>query len=176
MSSRAAELRARHRKIFAWSLGVAVLLHVAVFWLSPTFRAEPLGGMEVQGYVETGTDGPLMELALFFGPPTIFPGDGEPWTEPAERVLEAGRVVRLSAGCEGFGLPVPLTGRARLRVDPAGHTMAVEVAESTGEPCADEALTIVADALRYHWLPNERFPAPVEVVQPVTLVGARTEE
>lgn len=170
MQTRSAELRARHRKIFAWSLGAAVVLHVALFWLAPTFHAEPLGGMEVQGYVETGTDGPLLVLGLFFGPPTIFPGDGESWTEPAERVLEAGRIVRLSPECEGYGLGAPLSGSARLRVDGAGYAMDVEVAESTGEPCADEALTIVADALRYHWLPNERFPAPVEVVQPVTLV------
>ena len=33
----------------------------------------------------------------------------------------------------------------------------------------------LAGDLQYHWLPSERFPAPVHLVQPVTLVEAVDE-
>ena len=74
--SRSAELRARNRRVFAWSLCLAALIHVAVFVLWP------------------------------------------------------------------------------------------------GDACGDQVIETVAGDLLYHWLPSERFPAPVDLIQPVTLTQA----
>jgi hypothetical protein len=174
VKSRAAQLRETHRKVFAWSILAALAAHVAVFLLSPDFRAEPIFSSHLSE-VEGGPGGAPMRFDLLFGPPTLSAADGTPWTEPEDRILPARRAVHPPMGCQvpPSGTPVPFSGRVRLRVDASGHATVLELVERTGDGCADEVLAIVAGDLWYRWLPNDRFPAPVVLVQPVTLMEVR---
>jgi hypothetical protein len=175
MKTRAERLRDKHRKIMLWSLAMAVVLHIALFALSPTFRTEPLNAPDLQLAPPIPAQGTLGLVDILFGPPTIHRPDGSTWTEPPDRFLEAERLVQLPPDCEALGHPdqEPLTGKIRLRVYSSGRVSVLELEGNTGDPCGDRALTDVASALLYHWLPNERFPAPVEVTQPVEIVAAR---
>ena len=173
MPSRSDHLRRRHRKILWWSLGVAAAAHVAVFALSPDFETQPLvEADEDRGGPTRWTREPRV-IEVLFGPPTIRAADGSLWTEPAERVLRTERVTQFPAGCEALGSEEahPLQVGLRLRVSESGHATVLGVAESTGNACGDAVLAVVASSLRYHWLPNERFEAPVELTQPVTLAA-----
>jgi hypothetical protein len=174
MTSRAEQLRAHHRRVLAWSLGAAAVVHVAVFAITPAFRAKPLGGSDVP--LEPGHPvGANATVDVHFGPPLVLLPDGEAWQEPPDRVLEAQRDVALPPGCTGLAEPgrTPLRGRVALRVRPSGLVDVVGLPGQTGDPCADQVAKTVAGALRYHWLPNDRFAAPVELVQPITLVAVR---
>lgn len=178
MKTRAAELRARHRTILGWSLGVAIVVHLAVFLLAPEFRTTPLASSDTDPQATdsaTAATAPSAVVDVLFGPPTISTPDGSTWSEPPERRLEARRGVALPPLCaaathEGR---TPLSGRVRLTVKASGRVDVTGLAESTGDSCADVVLTTVAGSLWYHWLPSERFPAPVELVQPVTLTDVR---
>jgi hypothetical protein len=93
---------------------------------------------------------------------------------PPERVLMAERAVRLGEGC--FPLTnegrTPIGSRVGLRIRSSGRVDVLGLLASTGDPCADRLLTEIAGDLWYHWLPNQRFQAPVNVEQPVTLLAA----
>lgn len=180
MTTRAARLRARHRKILGWSLGIALVVHLGFFLLGPEFRTSPLSGSD------TGPPAPDSATAdsvapasavvdVLFGPPTISRPDGSTWSEPPERRLEARRGIELPPLCAAVGREkgMPLSGRVRLTVKASGRVDVTGLAERTGDACADVVLTTVAGSLRYHWLPDEQFPAPVELVQPVTLTDVR---
>lgn len=175
VKSRAEELRGRHRKILAWSLGAAAVVHLGVFFLTPTFEAEPLTGSDPEVEAVETSRTVSAEVDLLFGPPVIRARDGSVWPEPPERHLEARRGVQLPALCAGLARPArtPLRGRIRLRVLASGRVEVVGMAESSGDLCADQVLTDVANSLQYEWLPDERFPAPVDLVQPVTLTGVQ---
>lgn len=177
MASRSEELRKRHRKVFFWSLVAAVGIHVAVFVLFPTLQPEPVFVPESE--TEPGRPvlaRPIVVVALF-GPPTITGQDGELWTEPPDRVLEAQRHVLLEGDCVALAREgqAALHGEVRLHVGWSGHTRVLGITESTGHACADEVLEEVAGALRYHWLPNERFSAPLELDQPIDLSEAEAQ-
>lgn len=107
-----------------------------------------------------------------FGPPEIQRADGAIAREPAERTLQVVRLMRLPADCnvQAWATEAGVSGSVRLRVRVDGRAENPEIASSTGSRCADWLLTQLADDLRYLWLPNVRFPAPVELVQPVTVV------
>lgn len=138
MTSRSEELRRKYRTIFAWSLGVAVIVHVVIFVVMPRFHAKsPLAG-DAKGGPPNAIGGPPTMVLLVFGPPTLTKKSGGTWTEPPDHMLRTTKLTR-----------------------------------STGDRCGDEILTEMADALVYHWLPTERFPAPVDLLQPVTVIGAR---
>lgn len=172
MKTRAQQLRTRGRKIFAWSLAIAAAIHLAVFLLTPGFRTELITSSEIRLERPGGpADGAPILLSLFFGPPTITAPDGTPHTEPPERFLEAERLVLFPEDCPPLLLAgnAALLGRVRLLVNPSGRTRVVDVATSTGNPCGDEVMTIVADALWYHWLPSDDYPAPVQLTQPITI-------
>jgi hypothetical protein len=83
-----------------------------------------------------------------------------------------GRAVEGPAECTAdlLTVPMPVSGQVRLRVGDSGEAALVGVAEGTGNACFDRLLAMVADALQYEWLPDVRFPAPVELVQPVQLL------
>ncbi len=165
------QLRSRNRKVLAWSLAVAAAIHVAVFTLSPDFDVAPMDGSAVAGAEPRSGGHPTTVLRLVFGPPSISASDGGVWQEPPDRVLHTTRLTEIPMLCthlESEG-SVPLRGAIRLRVNRSGHALAIDVAETTGDWCGDRVLVRAADALLYHWLPNERFPAPVTLVQPVTL-------
>lgn len=68
---------------------------------------------------------------------------------------------------------MPLSGRVHLRVNATGRVETVELTQSVGHICADEVITTVAASMWYHWLPNDRFPGPVDLDQPITLATAR---
>lgn len=172
MKRNAAQLRSKHRKVLAWSIAAAVAIHVGVFVLAPEFKVEPLGGLD--GENNAGDPMPILAprvLSVFFGPPTIAMPDGTEWQEPDDRVLEAVRVTEFPPECAA-NAQAELTqqrGSVRLRVNQGGRAAVIDLVEGTGDPCGDRLLKSVAGALHYHWLPNTRFPAPVELVQPLTL-------
>jgi len=173
MRSRAAELRERHRRVFRISLGAAILIHVAVFALWPAFRTEPFPGSDREPQADGGGDGEPVYVQLLFGPPEIFERNGQLFRET--RRLEADHVLPLPLECVAPGreLRLPARGRLQLRVWKSGRADVTELVESSGSECGDAVITAGADALHYHWLPNERFPAPVELIQPVTLLLTR---
>jgi hypothetical protein len=175
LRTRAQELRARDRWVLSWSLLAAVVIHGLVFtyWLT---RPEPVPRGEGIGLSpEDRTPSAGIRLDLFFGPPDIEAPDGTMWKEGPERFLTARRVVQLSSFCDGLTEDgrTPVTGVVRLRLDGTGRVERVDVADGTGDPCGNAAMTAVASDLLYRWLPSERFPAPVELLQPVTITDAR---
>lgn len=175
MGTRSEQLRRRHRKILAGSLAGAALLHLAVFLLMPEFRADPLFGSDAERDTVSVVGLANASVEILFGPPIIRVADGSTWTEPPDRVLPAERGVRLEGACSALLREggTPLRGRVRLRVRASGRVDVLGLPRGTGEDCGDRILREVAADLWYHWLPNERFPAPVDLVQPVTLVAAR---
>lgn len=172
MRTRSEQLREKHRRILAWSLGGAVAIHLAVFLLVPEFQVEPLGGSDTVLDTTGVASGANATVELLFGPPSVRQTDGSHWTAPPDRVLSAERDVRLEADCLAFPREgrLPLRGVAHLRVRPSGRVGLQGLSTSTGDTCGDRIIKEAADALWYRWLPDERFPAPVEVVQPVTLI------
>ncbi|HZD05882.1 MAG TPA: hypothetical protein VE173_13230, partial [Longimicrobiales bacterium] len=156
MRTRSEQLRDRYRRILAWSLGGAAAIHVAVFVLMPTFRAEPLGGLDVELDTATAVTGANASVEVLFGPPTIGEPDGSPWTAPRDRVLRAKRGVRLEPACTPLLREerTPRRGRVQLRVRPSGRVDVLDLAGSSGDLCADRVLREVAADLWYHWLPS----------------------
>jgi len=173
--SRAEALRARDRRVLSWSLLAAVVIHGLVFayWLTRPEDVARGGGMGLTAQEQSETTG--IQVDLHFGPPDIEAPDGTRWKEGPERFLTAHRIVQLSSFCHRLTQDgqTPVTGIARLRVDATGRVERVEVAQGTGDPCGNAAMTAVASDLLYRWLPNERFPAPVDLLQPVTITDAR---
>jgi len=174
MTSRRQELRKKHNRILFWSLTLAGLAHVALFLLWPTMEVEPMPA----GESEVETSPPIVETALVvdvhFGPPRIFGADGGIFVEPADRVLETSRIMSLPTGCAGLVAEgrMPARGEVRLTVVASGRALVGGIEDSTGDPCADQVLAALAGDLLYRWIPNDRFPAPVELIQPVTLTQA----
>lgn len=175
MRTRSQELRERYRRILAWSLVAAVAAHVAVFVLAPRFRAGPLGSADLDVDTIGVAGGANAFVDVLFGPPSVRESDGRTWTAPDDRILPAERGVRLERQCLALLRPdrTPLHGRVQLRVKASGRVDVLALPGSTGDPCGDRILEDVAGDLWYHWLPSARFPAPVDVVQPVTLIAAR---
>lgn len=152
-------------------MAAALAIHVAVFLLTPSFRTELLTSQEIRLGPSGGSFEIPVLLALHFGPPTLTAPDGTAHREPPERVLDVERLVAFPEECapfQGNGASA-LHGSVRLRVNPSGRTKVVDTEVSTGNPCGDEVMQIVAEALWYHWLPNDRYPAPVDVEQPITM-------
>jgi hypothetical protein len=170
VKSRSEQLRERQRRVFRWSLGIAILLHGALFAFVQ-FRTEPLAGWDEEEVAEASPgEGRPFYVEVVFGPPEITrPGGG---VVREDRQLEADRTVLLPPGCGVLAQTIEGEphGRVRLRVRRSGRTDVVEVTQSTGSACGDEVVRMMAGALWYHWLPNERFPAPVDLIQPVTLL------
>lgn len=173
MKSRSAQLRERHRRIFAWSLAAAVVVHLALFILTPAFRSETENQPEIRVLTVDRGPGPQTLVEVLFGPPAISALDGTVWPEPPDHLLKVSRLVRLPMGCGAVapGGGGDLQGRVRLRVRASGLVDVVDVTESTGSSCGDSVMTILAGSLWYRWLPNDRFPPPVDLVQPLTLTG-----
>jgi hypothetical protein len=181
MQRRTEELRRGHRRVLAWSLGIAVLLHVGVFLFFPHFRTSmPDGFSERPGMVGSG-GGQAYWVDVTFGPPLIHLRNGEERQEPPERVLEAREVnvggASLGSGC-GWVQRADLTGisgTARLTVGFDGRVSHAEMEEGSGVDCVDELLVHIASSLLYRWLPDEEAMAPVELAQPMELSTPETE-
>jgi len=175
MKTRSEELRDRNRKVFAWSLAIAAAIHVALFLWLPAFDAQPLVLTEIRNEGDTQEVGTPTFVDVLFGPPAILAADGTVSTEPLGRVLQADRLVHLPTECSSLSREgrTPAHGQVHLTVDASGRTDDVEIEESTGDACADEVLSRVASDLWYRWLPSEDFPAPVDLIQPITLAETR---
>lgn len=180
MSTRSEELRRRGRRIFWYSMLAAVAVHVLIFAGSPDFETQPLPDrrgdvIESEPGGATGT----RFVDVFFGPPAIRDAEGVLRKEPPDRVLEARAVdfdgLRLSFDCRERTMDemVPVTGHVRLSLDAAGSVTEERIEEGSGDPCRDQVLTGIAAKVTYEWLPDDRFPAPVELVQPMRVVPAR---
>jgi hypothetical protein len=174
MGRRSEEVRRRDRRILAWSLAAAALVHVAIFALAPSIRVEPFGGSDVELDTTGVAGGANATVKVLFGSPTIVVADRAAWTAPPERVLTAEREVHLRDDCFGLATEgrTPASSRVGLRIRASGRVDVLGVVSSSGDACADQVLKEVAADLWYHWLPNERFEAPVDVEQPVTLISA----
>ncbi len=172
MSRRHERIRQRERRVLAWSLALAAFAHLAVlvWWPGIRFAFETDDDIRLAG----PSEGTPVFVDLLFGPTEIVGPDGGTFHEPPEHVLAADRVLRLPTECTALAEEgrTPTSGRVRLSIDTNGYTELRGLVGSTGDPCGDEVITAAADALRYRWLPNDRFPAPVDVIQPVTLTNA----
>ena len=170
MSERIAQRRKAQRKVFYWGWSVAAALHVILFlaWReSREVRVTlPNPDLETLNMV----DPEFIPLDLFFGPPAIRNATGGISVEPPERFLEVDRLVILPGNCKALvkGSGAVVRGSVRLAVDETGRTDVRSVHQSTGYPCADVVLWRIAGDLWYRWLPNDEFPAPVELVQPLS--------
>ena len=169
--SKCHELRRRDRRVFRISLGIAVVLHVAALGLigwskmAPTWTPDS-ETVRLEENSWTGTN-----VAVLFGPPKIFRADGTLSEEPPDRILEAVRVLGMPPLCVGreIAAAAPGLGEVRLTVNARGRIDAVTLTRSTGDACWDQVATRVAGDLWYRWLPDERFPAPLELLQPLTV-------
>lgn len=164
-------LRQRHNRILRWSLAGAALLHVLVLYLVAWDRPTHVFARDTE-LVEIGDPGlGGVPVRVLFAPPAITAGPDSVWQEPAGRVLSSEIAVALPPGCVLADLgPTGMgSGVVRLAVSETGHADAVEVVETSGSWCWDGMLGKVAGSLLYRWLPSERFPAPVDVLQPVTV-------
>jgi hypothetical protein len=175
MARRSEELRRRDRRVLMWSLTIAAALHVAVFLAAPKFRVEPLQGADVELDTTGHAGGGNASVRVFFGPPTVRVDRGSDWTAPPERVLWAERAVRLDQACLGLASTArtPIGGQVGLRIKASGRVDVLGMVDRSRDPCADRLLAEIAGDLWYHWLPNDRFQAPVNVDQPITIVTAR---
>jgi hypothetical protein len=175
MGLRSEELRTTHRRIFGWSLGAAVLLHVGLFWLAPQLRVVLPDGFSAHSDAPDAADGPVRWVDVTFGPPTILLGDGVARQEPPERVHEVRAVniaqIPLGPECQwvrGAHLPAS-RATVQLRVGADGRVTDASLAEGQGASCVSELLVAVAGSLWYRWLPDAEAPAPVDVVQPMEM-------
>ena len=171
MTTRSAELRRRHRKIFGWSLAIAIAAHALVLFFGPWFRADSLSGSgtELLGEGSAPLDG--LAVNVIFHPPAIVDGSGSRSQEPDWRVLSASRLIPAPPSCQRHDWFTNdfAKGEVRLVVGASGRPDSVSVSETSTDRCWDGVMLGLASDLRYRWLPSDRFPAPVELFQPVTL-------
>lgn len=170
MSERIAQRRKAERKVFIWGWSVAAALHVILFlgWresreVRVTVPNPDLESVEI-------VDREPIPLELFFGPPAISNPTGGISVEPPERVLEVDRLVYLPGNCKALvkGSGAIVRGSVRLAVGETGRVDVRGIFRSTGFPCGDAVLQRIAGDLWYRWLPNDEFPAPVELIQPLS--------
>lgn len=162
--------RRRDRHILGVCIAIAAALHVVVIGLVSWTRA----GAEFV----PGSDAVVLEpdpwtgtaVDVFFGPPGIRQPDGSTAREPDDRVLAAKRLMQVPPICLSRAVPsAPGAGEIRLTVNAAGRVDLAELTQSLGDACWDRVALRVAADLWYRWLPNETYPAPVEVLQPLTV-------
>jgi hypothetical protein len=171
MEARADLLRRRDRRVFRWSFAIAVVVHGLVLAFGPWFRTEPVS-LSATELVESGP--PALggiPVDVFFGPPAIVLAADSLETQPPGRVLRAFRAIPAPVGCatNDWLARESAAGSVRLTLRETGRVETVEIVEGTGDRCWDMIVAGLAGDLLYRWLPSERFPMPVELVQPVTV-------
>lgn len=172
MPSGLGERRRRDRRVVGVGMALAAALHVIALLVLPGLPEpeQPPAELEVDPAEIVG--GRAIPLDVFFGPPIIENSGGGVSFEPPTRVLSTQRAVFLPASCRVIveGANQVFSGSVQLEVTATGRVQAVTVERSTGARCADDVLTRVAGDLWYRWLPDERFPPPVRLTQPMTFV------
>lgn len=173
MPTQLGERRRREGRTLGVGLAVAAVLHAVGFLMLPGLPESEQGPpteLEVDRAEVVG--GRAIPLDVFFGPPMIENSIGGLSLDPPTRVLSAQRAVFLPASCRGIieGVGRIFRGSVQLEVEATGRAQAVRVEQSTGARCADDVLTRVAGDLWYQWLPDDRFPPPVHLIQPMTFV------
>ncbi len=165
----------RNRRIFGWSFAAAALLHAWLLFGGPQWGIER--GDRVGGLPGDGPSPDAMQLLdVSFGPPVILGDDGSRNPEPPGRTLEARDIdvarMPIPPGCEWVRRQGIGAGEAevRLTVGPYGLVTRAELERSGGDPCVDHVLVVVAGTLWYRWLPDERYPPPVHLIQPIRAV------
>jgi hypothetical protein len=178
VNDRLRDLRRRNRRIFGASMAVAVVVHAAIFVGSPTFQADPIWTDTVRTRAPADAEDPTATrwfVDVFFGPPAIVTGDGSRWQEPPERTLEARAfnvgALRITTACANRPreVLVPADAAVALRLDGSGRVARARIERSSRDACRDEIVVKIANRLWYHWIPNDRFPAPVDLVQPMRI-------
>lgn len=171
MSRRAQERRQRENRRLWTGLAIAVGLHVAALGLVRWSGSGPEWSPDHDTVTLESNSWTGTPVDAFFGPPKIFRPDGTIAEEPPDRVLKAARLLGMPPTCLSREVPpsAPGSGQVRLTVNAIGRIEAVSLDRSTGDSCWDAVAIRVAGDLWYHWLPNERFPAPVELLQPITV-------
>jgi len=171
----------RQRRIIMVSIGIAVVAHLVFFLVAPRVQfsvtSDRIFGEAAMQRLVLGD----LAVDLHFGPPRILLPDGSRVEEPPERFLEASNlaltVLEVNPACaDRFrpGLPA-FEGEVRLQVGRDGRVTVMELEARTGDPCADAALLAAAQSLWYRWLPDERYAAPVDLVQPLRVSASRSE-
>ena len=169
--TRYAALRRQNRRVFAWSLAIAIAVHVVVLVFVVWPQAQPNVGGGTELVDGASTDWRGTPVRAFFGSPVIAGPDGSLLPEGPNRVLSAERRLTLGSDCWS-GLPQDgegAVGEVYLMVNGRGRVDSVQVTRSSGSRCWDRALASIAGDLWYRWLPTELFPAPVRLYQPVSL-------
>jgi hypothetical protein len=175
---RSERLGRRHRRILGWSLGVAGVLHIAVFALNPEWVLSRIDLLVDRSLEDRDVPPAVALIDVTFGPPRILLADGTATQEPPDRVLEATEVdlrgIRWSRDCdwvrtEGFG---SAAGEVRLEVGEGGFVSRARISRSSGEGCLDQVLVSVAGTVWYRWLPRADAPAPVDLIQPILIEPA----
>ncbi|TVP48711.1 MAG: hypothetical protein EA350_03125 [Gemmatimonadales bacterium] len=170
----------RQRRIIMVSIGIAVVAHLVFFLVAPRVQfsvtSDRIFGEAAMQRLVLGD----LAVDLHFGPPRILLPDGSRVEEPPERFLEATNlaltVLEVNPVCaDRFrpGLP-PFEGEIRLRVGHEGRVTVMGLEAGTGDRCADAALVAAAESLWYRWLPDERHPAPVDLVQPLRVSATQS--
>ena len=163
------------RRVLGWSLAVAAVLHVLAFLYLPGLRPSECEDFEDDTDELAVVTGAAIPLDLFFGPPVIRNVEGDLAFEPPERVREEERAVFGTSGCKRLieGSTDVHHGTVRLTVLETGLVEVQGIVESTGSTCGGDANQRVTGDLWYRWLPSDDFPAPGEVVQPLTFSEAK---
>lgn len=170
MGERIAQRRRAERRVFIRGWSVAALVHLVVFLSWRESREVRVTVPNADFETVEIVDREPIPLELFFGPPAISNAAGGVSLEPPERYLEVDRLVYLPSGCRALirGSGAIVRGSVRLAVDETGRTDVRGISQSTGFPCGDAVLQRIAGDLWYRWLPNDEFPAPVELIQPLS--------
>ena len=183
MTTRSEELRQRDRRVLLVSLLVAAVLHAAVLFLVPATQVPVLVTSGDSLVLEEGRAlfSAWDSVHAFFGPPEIRFSDGSTRPEPSDRVLDAGNVSVASIGlpdsCRGRAAAsvVPVSARVGVHLDHRGLVDGARIIDGTGDGCRDGLLVAVASSVWYQWIPSDRIPAPVDLVQPISLSAPQTQ-
>jgi hypothetical protein len=177
--SRSTRLKRQGRWSLFAGLVLAAVVHATVLLFSPSFEAERHVREFGFGSEPDSVGVTWRFLEVEFHPPQIELLDGSLWQEPPERFLHAEVVdignIQLSRPCQRTEIDWerPRVGTVSVEVTASGRVASADVHRSSGDSCVDEVLVAIAASVWYQWLPNDRFSAPVRVVQPIHAVRAQ---
>jgi TonB family protein len=162
--SRSKELARQHRRVLLASLSVAVLVHLGLFALNPSYSVEVPEAPPNRG-----------RLVVSFGVPQVLAVDGESFQEDDDREIYVANwtQVQLSLLRNWPAVyrrhQVGGSVSVRLRLGPFGRVVDAVVVEGSGDLQKDRALETVARSFVYRWIPPDTAVREVELIQSVTV-------